>query len=798
MKLQSPNNRARKMPVQHLMILIIALAFLSPNSLQAQSPEYLPGELIVKTQNDLGFFLPEMRQEQDRVLIESTGFNELSTLFETYEVYHLERIFKNLGNEELDHTYWLKFKAKGNELELLDRLHALPWIEYVEVSPIYYPLYTPNDYTNASQMWYVDVIDLKGAWDVSKGNNDISIAVIDEGFLTTHPDLQANVWTNPGEIPANGIDDDKNGYIDDVHGWDGEGDNDPSAPLVNALSFNHGTTIAGAACAVTDNGIGVVGVGFNCHFIPVKARSDANTSGGYDRVVQATNYTIATKPDVMNMSYGQSTFYQFEKNLMIAAVNNGIIPVAGAGNSGSAAPFYPASHSEVINVGSVQGQDEVPWWSNYGTTIDVMAPSGIYTTTHDGNLNPGYSTYSGTSMSSPIVAGLIGLMLSANPCLTMIDVRAALHATSVNLDSIPYNRTIAGLIGAGRIDAKAAMDFIKPTLAPTATFTLDSTQLCQGVVACFYDGINQACPQNIRWTFDGKTSTEMNPVFSVSDTGTYSLTLVVNNNVGTNQVTIPVHINNILKVDAGGDDYGILTACAGQGIQMTGTATGSGLSYRWSPTNGINDPNSLTPILAGLNNRIYSLTVTDVNGCQVTDDVEVIMINSVDAGPDQTIIQGDTVQLDVTVVASGYTYAWSPTTGLSDPFIKNPKASPATTTTYEVTATTFSGCVRKDQVTVSALVGLDPISGEIGTINQPYPNPGTAEILLSADFAKDTDLKIKAYDLQGREIAKLFEGHVSHGYFSLPWRKNAAIAAGMYMVVWQTSGSYFTQKVQWK
>lgn len=793
----------RKIFVLTLCLLVNSLAL----SLFAQSNGYVEGRLYVKVKNDKGLILPEIRQEKDIILLEKMGLTAMADLFESYAVYHLERVFRGMGSADLENTYLLQFSQHDFELELADRIMNNEFIEYAEVEPIYRTTLIPNDF-NVAQQWFLDHINAPAAWDITTGSENVVIAVVDAGFLPSHPDLAANIWTNPGEIPNNGIDDDGNSYVDDVNGWDaGDQDPDPSGIPGLGVFFEHGTSVAGAASPVTNNNIGIAGIGFNCKIMPVKGKTDAiaantNLTSEQRRSLDATfpgiAYAIRAKADVINMSFGGSGSSQTVQNLIDAAYNDGIVFVGGGGNDNSSAAFYPASYPNVLNIGSTNSFDRKSGFSNYGTTIDLMAPgSGIRSLSHNNALTPGYGNSSGTSLSAPIVAGLVGLMRSVNPCLSPADVAFHLKNTAVDIEAL--NPNYIGQLGAGRIDANAAVRAVVPSVKPLATFHYDTTSVCDGTLEFFYDGINEACPQNIFWTFNGQSSTDFNPVFTVSDTGTYMLTLVVNNSQGTSQTTQTIHINQVVAVDAGGDENGVITACVGEAIVLNGITNKPDGDIVWSPAVGITNPNILNPTIGAISNRTYTLTITDSTGCQATDKVDLLIVSSVNAGPDEMINLGDTVQLNATVVGSGYTYEWTPATGLNDPTLQNPKASPDRNTTYTVKATTFSGCELTDEVTVSVEGGLGLFDNfsSVGTVHPAYPNPATTEMNLSVSLEKPTALRLVAFDLTGRKIATLLDAKAPAGDTQLRWQRER-LSPGIYMLVWQTPKARFVQKVEWK
>ena len=292
----------------------------------------------------------------------------------------------------------------------------------------------------------VDVdIDAPEAWDLSTGGASVIVGVIDTGIDYTHPDLAANIWTNPGEIPGNGIDDDGNGYIDDVNGWDWAYDDS------NPMDVDgHGTHVAGTIGAVGNNGAGVAGVCWNVKMVALKFLDD-NGSGAISDAVEAVAYATSIGVDLTNNSWGGGGYSQALKGVIDAADAEGILFVAAAGNDSSdndAFESYPSGYdsANILSVASVDRFGDMSWFSNYGAvTVDLGAPgSDIYSTVPGG----GFDSYSGTSMASPHVAGVCALVKAHRPSLTHEQIRDLVLGTAQPLASLDGTTGTGGLLNA--------------------------------------------------------------------------------------------------------------------------------------------------------------------------------------------------------------------------------------------------------------------------------------------------------------------------------------------------------------
>lgn len=278
------------------------------------------------------------------------------------------------------------------------------------------------------------------AWSVTKGNPDIVVAVIDTGIDINHPDLKNNIWRNPGEISGDGIDNDQNGFIDDVNGWDFI--NNDNTVFDSPSEDTHGTHVAGIIAAANNN-IGIIGIAPNVKIMPLKyITSDEGTIANE---IAAINYAKSMGVKVINISSGGFGFSQAEYD---AIVDSNAIVVAAAGNEGmnndGENPCYPASYDldNIISVGAMDKKGEIPWWSNYGAqSVDIVAPGVDILSTipgENGEYASAYDYSDGTSMSTPHVTGTVALMLSKNPAYDFLDLKR---------DLLRYNRITSDCIG---------------------------------------------------------------------------------------------------------------------------------------------------------------------------------------------------------------------------------------------------------------------------------------------------------------------------------------------------------------
>lgn len=347
----------------------------------------------------------------------------------------------------------------GAAMEAISRVKGLPGVESAEPNFLYTHFATSNDpyYTNGS-LWgmYGDATSPSNAfgsqageaWAAGKtGSAAVYIGIIDEGYMYTHEDLAANAGVNPGEIAGNGKDDDGNGYVDDVYGWDFDGNNNT---IFDGVDDDHGTHVAGTIGAVGGNSKGVAGVVWNVKLLGAKflGRRGGTTANAIKAVDYFTDLKQRHGLNIVatNNSWGGGGYSSLLEAAIVRANNAGILFIAAAGNDGrnnDATASYPSGYdvANVIAVASITNTGGLSSFSNYGaTTVDLGAPgSAIYSTlpiSSKGKVVSGYGSYSGTSMATPHVTGAAALYASTNPAASASQIRSAILSSVVGTPSL--------------------------------------------------------------------------------------------------------------------------------------------------------------------------------------------------------------------------------------------------------------------------------------------------------------------------------------------------------------------------
>ncbi len=361
------------------------------------------------------------------------------------------------------------------------RLSGRPEVDYAEPWFLMVPLSVetaaePDDSLYAQQA-FLKTIKAAEAFAINEGSAAIVIGVGDTDVKWDHPDLEGNIWINPGEDGqdgqgrsrrTNGVDDDGNGLIDDWHGWDFAGaDNNTPDNDTRSSSGGHGTAVAGLVSAVTNNRIGIASIGNRCRILPFKVGPDAG--GNLTYAYQALDMASRMGAKVFNASWGSFGYSKSGEDVINLATSRGMVVVGGAGNHGGTEPFYPASYAAVLNAGVCDANDVIQGASGYGPPVDVMTPGqGALTT----NVGGGYSAFGATSAAAPIASGLAGLVAAHFPSYTPAQIRERIRVTCDNIDA--KNPTKAKFAGKGRINAlRALSDPATPSLRVQSVVLVD-------------------------------------------------------------------------------------------------------------------------------------------------------------------------------------------------------------------------------------------------------------------------------------------------------------------------------------
>jgi subtilisin family serine protease len=421
--------------------------------------------------------------------------------------------------------------------EAISAYHDDPVVVRAEPNYLVFPTGIPDDALFSSQ-WALrntgqPVSGLAGttgsdihavpAWDLTTGKDSVVIAIVDTGVDVTHPDLAENIWTNPGEVAGNGIDDDGNGLTDDVHGWDFI-NND----AVTEDACSHGTDCAGIIGAVGNNSVGVAGVMHRVQLMPIKYYNTKNEDSYTSTVIACILYARAKGARIVSCSFGS---YDYSYWMEHAIRGTDALFVCAAGNSGSnndVTPFYPASvtAANIIAVAATDNNDHLvnSWWSsNYGSrSVDLAAPGwGVLAATNGG----GYRLFEGTSAAAPHVAGVAGLVMARAPDLSVPQVRARILEGVDPVDALSEQCMTGGRLNASRALARDSADFTCAPLSGKAPLLVRFTDLSLGE------------PTSWQWTFgDGGGSTDECPMHRFDIPGTYTITLAVTNAFGRAEV----------------------------------------------------------------------------------------------------------------------------------------------------------------------------------------------------------------------------------------------------------------------
>ena len=437
--------------------------------------QFYDGMITIKVKEGFGDILPQ----KGAVVFNNTEMDKLVTKFAINEVgkrFRHRPIPKESGLPDLSRIYRISFPEKYSVLEVVTAFSKLKEIEYAEPIPFAYICEVPdNPFYNIQQ--HLPQIMAAEAWDIHHGEvgtEEIVIGINDTGVDWDHPDLLENIWQNLGEDAdgdghvlefiggvwvfdpgdVNGIDDDGSGFADDFIGWDYfMDDNNPDPNPENTQHEDHGSHCAGIAAGRTNNGIGIASVSWNIKIFSTQVDDGELLPWAYDALIYAAEMGV----DIISNSWANWRYSKAEEEVIAYVTGLGTIVVAAAGNSETNLyALYPASYPGVISAASVSADDTKASYSNWGKWVDLSAPGGgseggIYSTINNG----GYGVFSGTSMATPLVAGLFGLVKSYHPTWSNDELIVQVMGTADDIDNL--NTGMENELGSGRINAFRAL-----------------------------------------------------------------------------------------------------------------------------------------------------------------------------------------------------------------------------------------------------------------------------------------------------------------------------------------------------
>jgi subtilisin family serine protease len=364
--------------------------------------------------------------------------------------------------EALRRVHLLEFDAATNIDSVITRYRAMDIFEQAEPDYLarFLDGFIPND-PHFFRLWWLNNdatypfnrvepvagadLSMPGAWQIEQGDSSIIVAIIDSGCRLTHPDFDGRIWENPGEIPDNGLDDDRNGYIDDIQGWDfAEEDNTPQDTL------GHGTAVIGALGATGNNDYGLTGIDWHCKLMVLRVGVNNIRWSAFSQIYEAILYAVDNGAHVINLSLGHEQRSSAIERAIDFAVDNGVTVVAASGNENTSPVLFPARYEPVIAVGSSSPDDhrsdqfldiDSAGGSNYGPSLDLIAPGDyIIINRYDSDSNFIYQN-AGTSFAAPMVSGIASLLLAQNPLRTPEDIRTIIQETADDLVGDPVEDT---------------------------------------------------------------------------------------------------------------------------------------------------------------------------------------------------------------------------------------------------------------------------------------------------------------------------------------------------------------------
>jgi len=551
--------------------------------------------------------------------------------------------------------------------QALDNLSTDSSIAYAEPNYIISLDAIPNDPNFAMQYGLNNSndadIDAPEAWDVTTGDSNIIIAVIDSGVDYTHPDLRSQMWRNPGEVAGNGRDDDGNGFVDDIYGWDfNTNDSDPMD------EHNHGTHVSGIIGAQTNNSAGVAGVNWNVQIMALKFMNSQG-QGTTSAAIRALDYAVANGARISNNSWGGGAFSQAlfdaiqsanrQNHLFTAAAGNG--DSAGVGINNDNTPHYPSSYNlpNIISVAATNQTDQLTGFSNFGVrSVDLAAPgSQIMSTIRNG----AYRSFSGTSMASPYVAGVAGLVLAQNPNLSIAELKAAI------LDNVdPVSALASRVLTGGRLNAFNAVTSVSSSAPTTPVTPVTITQSSSTLSVTDSIQLSATGGNGVyTWSSSQPTIASINRstgVLLARAAGSAQITVSDGNGLLSPAVNISVVAQQAANLTLSPSNLTQMALAANQQV----TVTGGQAPYIWSSNNpavasiSSNAVNTQTANISANTSGSFRVSVMDTNG--VSANSPIINVNAPAltlSAAKNTLQPAETLQLAVSGGTSPYSWSSS-------------------------------------------------------------------------------------------------------------------------------------------
>lgn len=566
---------------------------------------------------------------------------------------------------DLGHILELTTSQDLNITELKQRLEEQDAISIVELIPQVHSCYVPND-MDSTRDYYLPRVRAPEAWDSTRGDSNIVIAVVDNAIMVAHEELQDAIWHNPREIPGDGIDNDRNGWVDDVAGWD-VADNDNN-PAPSGRAFRHGTHIAGLIAAAADNGTGAAGLAHGCKILPVKVASDNGFADSYplSNALRGVAYALSMRAPVVCMAWGGTDSLLAAHQLMERGRERGSILIAAAGNGpGDTNPAtndstleYPASYRAVVSVAATDEADVRAIFTTANRKVDLCAPGNLlYAPVPSVSLGSSYTRLRGSSQATAVASAAFGLLLSQRPCLQPADAIdiMKLSCTDIRIQ----NPTDFHVLGAGRIDIAAAIQALGSPISGTTDFVVYDSIGCTGHIQLCYTG--GACPDSLEWRGPGGIIQQGRaPVFLLDSSGTYSFCLKVWQHGLVDSICKPQRFDFIRAINVSPGDTSIR-----HGDSLLLTVDGPAGLYTWEPANIFKrsavgdsiwafpqDSASITVMMSGAGACLLSDSIF-VNVTQ-PNSIEPALIAEINIFP-QPIIKGFYVEIPLPSSITGMT-----------------------------------------------------------------------------------------------------------------------------------------------